>query len=227
MFINFWRTAHESTTSEIFQAIRPRRLVDHFRYLGFSVIALGIPSVMYYDEIPGRKLILLVELGMMASALPLLYFMKMVHYPALRVLSYQQEIARLRRDLDTRGVAESCMVALSEFLSEMNRLQNQDVRSEHQWLEWQSNYQAIVQSTYILISKGVSNTAALTFVAYPVSEVRYWRGAFSEDHSKMKSILEKYMVKLNAIIQYHYQAMRRDADLQQLSRDEPGLTIAA
>ena len=178
MFINFWRTAHESTTSEIFQAIRPRRLVDHFRYLGFSVITLGIPSVMYYDEIPSRKLILLVELGMMASALP-------------------------------------------------NRLQNQDVRSEHQWLEWQSNYQAIVQSTYILISKGVSNTAALTFVAYPVSEVRYWRGAFSEDHSKMKSILEKYMVKLNAIIQYHYQAMRRDADLQQLPRDEPGLTIAA
>ena len=227
MLLNFWRAAHESTTSEIIGSIRPKRLIDHLRYLGFVSITLGLPSVMYYEQIPGRKLIVGVEVGMLVAALPLLYLLKMVCYPASRVASYQQEVARLRRDLDSRSVAEACIVALSEFLSEMNRLQNEDVRSERQWLEWQSSYQDIVQSTYILISKGISNTAALTFVAYPVSEVRYWRGAHSEDHSKMKSILEKYMIKLNAIIQGHYQAMRPDQGSRQIADEEPGLVVAA
>ncbi len=227
MLLSFWRAAHDITISEISGSIRPKRPVDYLRYFGFLVITLGIPGAMYYAQFPGRRLIVVVELGMLIAALPLFYLLKMAQYPASRVASYQQEVAKLRRDLDHRGITEACVLALSEFLSEMNRLQNEDVRSGQQLLEWQSSYQEIIQSTYVLISKGVSNTAALTFVAYPVSEVRYWRGAFSEDHAKMKSILEKYMVKLNTIIQGHYQAMRHDQGSQQYPQDEARLIVAA
>ncbi len=227
MLLNFWRAAHDIAISEMIGSIKPKNLVNRFQYLTLVAVTLGIPSAMYYAQAPGRRFIVIVELGMLVAALALFYLFKMAQYPASRVASYQQEVAKLRRDLDHKGITESCILALSEFLSDMNRLQNEDVRSGQQLLEWQRSYQEIVQATYVLISKGISNTAALTFVAYPISEVRYWRGAFGEDHAKTKSILEKYMVKLNTIIQGHYQAMRQDQCSQQNAHEECRLTIAA
>ena len=204
MVRDFWHLAHQQITAEIYADLRldsKRRLT--FYILALTAFAVGTALSIIY-EVPMHRTAIIVSSAVLILALPVLYIVRLIEFPAKHAGQHRAAIAVLTTRLNGIGATEGTLIRLSELLHAAKQLQDEAVRSEAHFDAWTSDYQTVLQVIYSEMHAHISHSAAMAFISHPVLKPTYTRGAFNDQHATMKALLDRYVVKLTSVIAGYY-----------------------
>ena len=227
MHWNFWRDAHRAVSSELAAALRPK----WSRAFVAANVALGTlcaaTAALHVYALPGRTPATALAAVAAVASIPVAYLFQMVRYPATQFSNLKRDLQDLQSRLVKQEIEDSSIVALSEYLAEMKHLQSERVRHQDQFESWADRFRKTINSTYVILSKGVSSNVAMAYISCSLVDTRYISGCFNDEHMKLMFALQKYVDKLQAIIDGHYLTSQHIRLTAVATDDTDGMRLAA